>query len=566
MSLFLPRKRLCFTESFSLETTKVRTRLLNRGTIPDFCHFFPTKHIIRSVERIFGLFLNVCHTKVIHMASIRHVKTASGSTAVQVVEYQKRKVVVLKHVGSARKTEELPLLEKQARQWLETYTGQSSFFPSQLTQSPYMTQWDGRQFVGVHYGLAYEVCLAIYARLGYGQIDDPLLRDLCIIRLIEPASKIRSLELLKRYFDIHYAERTLYRHLPLFVTYKAQIEEIATICTKRETGDDLSVVLYDVTTLYFESFNSDNLRKPGFSKDGKSQQPQVVVGLLVNKEGFPLGQEAFAGNTFEGKTMLPVLRAFRNTQKTKHCTVVADAGMLSFANMQELKAEGLTYIVGARLGNVSPKILTRIIQALKDTQEGVSIRIPTAHGDLICAYCEKRARKDRWDMEKQLTKARMLVSHKETVRRAKFVKVDEAGVYTINETLQQKTETLLGIKGYYTNIPKEQMNDTDVIARYGNLWRVEQSFRMSKSDLVSRPIFHHKEDSIKAHLITCFVALSMGKYLEHLSGSSLRHIIDLLCQIPDARLRHIQTKKEILLRAPINPDLNPLLETLGVSY
>jgi len=145
------------------------------------------------------------------MASIRHVKTASGSTAVQVVEYQKRKVVVLKHVGSARKTEELPLLEKQARQWLETYTGQSSFFPSQLTQSPYMTQWDGRQFVGVHYGLAYEVCLAIYARLGYGQIDDPLLRDLCIIRLIEPASKIRSLELLKRYFDIHYAERTLYR-------------------------------------------------------------------------------------------------------------------------------------------------------------------------------------------------------------------------------------------------------------------------------------------------------------------------------------------------------------------
>lgn len=384
------------------------------------------------------------------MASLRHVKTASGSIAVQVVEYRERKVVVLKHIGSARKTEELPLLEKEARQWLETYSGQTSFFETQPTLVPYITKWDERQFVGVRYSLAYEVCSVVYNRLGYDQIDDPLLRDLCIMRVLEPASKTRSLELLERYFGIAYSQRTLYRHLPLFVGYKTQAEQIATAFAKQELRDDLSIVLYDVTTLYFESFNADNLRKPGFSKDGKSQQPQVIVGLLVNREGFPLGQEVFSGNTFEGKTMLPVLRAFYETQKTQECTVVADAGMLSFVNMEELKTEGLTYVVGARLGNGSSKILVRITEALKDKQEGVTFRIPTQHGDLICAYSQKRARKDRHDMEKQLAKAQTLITRKETVRRAKFVKVDDAGTYTLNDSLQQKTEALLGIKGYYT--------------------------------------------------------------------------------------------------------------------
>lgn len=500
------------------------------------------------------------------MASIRHVKTASGSTAVQVVEYRQRKVVVLKHVGSARKAEELPLLEKEARRWAESYSGQASFFPTRPAAVPYVTRWDGRRFVGVRYGLAYEVCSAVYGRLGYDQIDDPLLRDLCVMRVVEPASKARSLELLERYFGIAYPARTLYRRLPLFAGHKTQAEQIATAFARQEMGDDLSVVLYDVTTLYFESFDADDLRKPGFSKDGKSQQPQVVVGLLVNREGFPLGQEVFSGNTFEGKTMLPVLRAFREAQKAGECTVVADAGMLSFANMEDLGAEGLTYIVGARLGNVSSEILRRVTESLGDGREGATVRVPTRHGDLVCAYSDGRARKDRHEMEKQLDRARTLVARKETVRRAKFVRVDGAGVYALNDALQKKAEALLGIKGYYTNIPDGRMSDADVIARYGNLWRVEQSFRMSKSDLVSRPIFHRKEDSIRAHLIICFVALSMGKCLERLSGLSLRRVVDLLCQVPDARLRHVQSKKEILLRAPVHPDIEQLLKTLGVSY
>lgn len=501
------------------------------------------------------------------MPSVRRVKTASGSIAVQVVEYRKRKPVILKHIGSARTVEEIPLLAEQATRWLEERTRQGSLFPLHATHVPsYLTEWDGRRFVGVRYGLAYEVCTAVYKQIGYAAIDDPLLRDLCFMRVVEPASKVRSLELLARYFGLTYSERTLYRHLPKSISYKSQIEQIASSFAKQEMEDDLSIVLYDVTTLYFESFDADTLRKPGFSKDGKSQQPQVVIGLLVNQAGFPLGQEVFSGNTFEGKTMLPVLRAFRKAQKTKECTVVADAGMLSLANMKELGEEGLTYIVGARLGNLSPKLLHRITDALGDRREDTTIRLSTPHGDLVCAYSDTRARKDRYEMEKQLVKARTLVARKEAVRRVKFVKVDDAGVYALNAALQAKTERLLGIKGYYTNIPKGRMDDAKIIGHYKNLWHVEQSFRMSKNDLIARPIFHRKEDSIKAHLITCFIGLSMGKYLEHVSALSLRRVIDLLCQVPDARLQHIRTKKEILLRAPTHPDIENLLRALNVSH
>lgn len=180
------------------------------------------------------------------MPSIRTVKTASGSTAVQVVEYRKRKPVILKHVGSARTTEEIPLLETQAMRWLENYTKQRSLFPPPSTNSvaPYITQWDGRQFVGIRYGLAYEVLSAAYDRMGYVVLDDPLLRDLCVMRLVEPTSKVRSLELLARYFGLVYSERTLYRHLPQFVDCKPQTEQLAAAFAREELKDDLSMVLY----------------------------------------------------------------------------------------------------------------------------------------------------------------------------------------------------------------------------------------------------------------------------------------------------------------------------------
>ena len=134
----------------------------------------------------------------------------------------------------------------------------------------------------------------------------PLLLDLTIMRLIEPASKLRSIEMLSRYFGIHYSQR-IYRTIPKLITHKADIEQRAYSVAEEKFQEQFYYVLYDVTTLYFESFKADDLKIQGFSKDNKSQQPQIVIGLLVTQSGLPLSYNVFAGNTFEGKTMLPVV-------------------------------------------------------------------------------------------------------------------------------------------------------------------------------------------------------------------------------------------------------------------
>lgn len=497
------------------------------------------------------------------MPSIRTTQTISGATAVQAVAYKNRRTVILKHFGSARTKEELMALIQSAEQWLAKVTGQSNLF---------VPESDGRvlhlgvsRCAGVRYACARLVLTETLRRIGFVLLGNRLLLDLAIMRVFEPSSKSRALELLKRYFGIVYARRTLYRILPKLVTCKTKAEKTAILFAKKRLGSGLSLVLYDVTTLYFESFDADELRKPGFSKDNKSAQPQIVLGLLVNTDGFPLRYEIFAGNTFEGKTMLPVLRSFRDVYKVKTCTVVADAAMLSLKNIEELRKERLAYIVGARIASLSPRIINLIVDGLKEQRDGASIRISMPHGDLISSFSSQRYRKDKADMEKQIVKAKNLIDAKEPIKRVKFAAFS-GGTYALNHELIAKTKRLLGIKGYYTNIPQNKMSNVEVVAHYGNLWRVEQSFRMSKSDLAARPIFHRKEESIKAHLVICFIALAAGKYLELATGVSLRRIVDILKQAQDARIVNTRTKEEILLRAEVSEEAREILKKLDMSY
>lgn len=496
------------------------------------------------------------------MPSIRKTKTASGATAVQVVRYRNRKLVVMKHVGSAHTEEEIRMLMNRAHVWLEQEDKQTSLFKKTEHRS---TSLATARYEGVTYSFAHTVLVAVAERCGFTTNRDTLLLDLAFMRLIEPASKLRSIELLKRYFGIHYAERTVYRALPAFEKRKVEMETIAVACATRIQKEDLAIVLYDVTTLYFETFASDELRVPGFSKDSKSQQPQIVVGLLVTRTGFPLGYEVFKGNTFEGKTMIPVLEAFAVAHGVTTPTVVADAAMLSHTNVAELKSRNLSYIVGARTGSCSTHVIEKAATALGQ-KDGTTVRMTSEHGDLIFSFSAKRYRKDTFEMEKQVARGRALVLRNEPGRRAKFVKKKEGDEYIIDEALIEKTKLLLGMKGYYTNIPATQLSDTEVIARYHDLWHVEAAFRMAKSDLATRPIFHHKEAAVRAHMVICFVALIMGRYIERRTRCSLRQFVDMLWSVTDARIVDTETGEVHILRSPVGEDIHRIIEKIGVSY
>jgi transposase len=287
------------------------------------------------------------------------------------------------------------------------------------------------------------------------------------MRIIEPSSKLESLELLKEFFNIEYQRRTLYRQLPSFVSLKSSIEEKIITFAKNNLNFDFSLVFYDVTTLYFESFKADELRKPGFSKDSKSNQPQVVIGLVVNKDGYPIKIEVFKGNTFEGHTMLPVIKKLQKDYSIDTLTVVADAAMLSFNNMQELEKAGLNYIVGARLGNISTELLKKISEKL-NKNEGIYYKTETPRGILICDYSHKRAIKDKSDRNKQLLKAKFQIASPQSItRKSRFVKEVDKINLKLNEDLIIKDELREGIKGYYTNL--KNIEDSLIVSRYKDL-------------------------------------------------------------------------------------------------
>lgn len=497
------------------------------------------------------------------MASIRKTKTASGNTAVQIVRYEDRKVVVMKHIGSGHTPEEVAALVASGRIWMEQATLQPTLFPQQTQRTLALAT---SRYVGVTYGFAYDVLCQIAQRCGLDRKRDALLLDFAIMRLIEPTSKQRSIILLQRYFDRTYAERSVYRILPHLKERKEAMERIAIACAKDVLHSDLGLVLYDVTTLYFETFEADALRVPGFSKDSKSQQPQIVLGLLVNREGFPLGYEVFPGNTFEGKTMLPVLEAFAKKHQVTTPTVVADAGMLSQINMLELHKRGLSYIVGARLASCSLSIIQQVATALQAV-DGATVRITTPQGDLIASFSAKRFRKNQTEMNQQIAKGEQLVARQEPGKRAKFVKrADHKTAYVLNTALIEKTKLLLGVKGYYTNIPEERLSAQAVIERYYDLWHVEAAFRMAKSDLATRPIFHYQAAAVQAHILICFVALMLGKYLEVQTLFSLKKNIDMLWSVTDAHIMDTITQETFTLRSELNPEVKLLLKKLRLSY
>jgi transposase len=264
-------------------------------------------------------------------------------------------------------------------------------------------------------------------------------------------------------------------------------------------------LFYDVTTLYFETFTEDELRKNGFSKDNKSQQPQILVALMVTKEGFPISYEVFAGNTFEGHTIIPVVKSFILKNKVKEFTVVADAAMISTENIKALKSSEINYIVGARLGNLSNELVTTIDKSIS-REDGKSIRVKTDNGYLICSYSSVRFRKDKYEMEKQIQKAKSIIDNPSKNKKLKFTKSDGQKI-ELNQKLIDKTQKLLGIKGYYTNLEESIVENKIIIEQYHQLYKIEQAFIISKSDLQTRPTFHHKEEPIKLHLLICFMVL-----------------------------------------------------------
>lgn len=487
--------------------------------------------------------------------SIRIDRANPSALHIQAVRYFKRKPIVLKHIGTAHTEEEKNELLFLARKWIADNPPQQTLFqPGKERARPSL---DESEYRGVTHRFIYELLYRLCSRFHFTSLKNRIFIDLVIQRIVEPASKLRSLALLERFFRISYDKNALYRALPQIAMKKEVVERLLVELARKEFGFDFTFVLYDVTTLYFETFKDDELRKPGFSKDNKPQQPQIVIGVMVTPEGFPVSYEVFAGNIFEGNTFLPSILAFKKRHDIKTLTVVADAAMLSLDNIAALGKHGLTYIVGARLGNVSEKLYERILSLPRIDQ--ATARHMTAHGDLLVEYSEKRSRKDLHEVDKQIAKAKSIVEKPGKAKRAKFLLGVNAG-FSLNEPLIKKAKSLAGIKGFYTNLTG--VDDAYIINHYRSLWRIEQAFRIAKTDLATRPVFHRKDASIRAHIVICVMALAISKYIELKTKISIKRFVWLCMGVTDALFIHTDTNTLRTIRSPVSPEVQTIQKDL----
>ncbi len=484
------------------------------------------------------------------MAFIRKVKTASGATAVQIAYKQYGQIVGIDHIGSAHTQADLETLLVLAKKRL--VGGQQYLFKETLSSSPLTINL--KQSVS---DLLLQVLTKQYNYLGFNQLEDDIFTYLCVARIVEPTSKLDSLRVLTELGVTGLSKNQLYRCLGQVVA-KDYRQIISKLCFVYASAKGISLILYDVTTLYFEIQKEDEYRKSGMSKE-RRLEPQIIVGLLVDQYGFPLGLHSFEGNKAETTTILPVIEAFKAQHCLKDITVVADAGMLSSKNLEALVNAGYTYIVGSRLNKI-PYEIAEYQKTGKLIDQQV-MTTPLEGGQrIIYQYREKRAALDIHNIEKQIAKAEKIISGKTIVKKAKFVSLQTKDK-KLNQVLIDKTKALAGIKGYVTNLA---IADEQVIASYHQLWHVEKSFRMSKSDLKARPIFHHKRDSIEAHLTIVLASLAIGQTIEHQTGLSIKRFVKQLRPIRSGIVTI--NGKEYSAEAEIPAEVQTLLHQLQIGH
>jgi Transposase DDE domain len=462
---------------------------------------------------------------------VRTVKTASGATAVQIVYSSRCGSRDIEHIGSAHDDAELELLKAAARQRLAAGQGELDLGldtggaggPLPITAS--------------RMGCLLDALSRAYDVLGIGAAaaGDQVFRDLVLARIIEPASKLDSLRVLEEAGVAAASYRTVLRRLPAYAK-DAFRQQLSAACAAHARLGPASLVLYDVSTLYFETDAGDGFREPGFSKE-RRLEPQITIGLLTDQAGFPLMVSAFEGNKAETKTMLPVIKAFMTTHQLPDVTVVADAGMISEANQKAIEAAGLSFILGAKIPDV-PYVVGqwRREHPGDDIPDGHIFTQPwpaapeDKRRDKVIYYQYKadRGRRTLRGIDEQVAKAAKAVAGLAPVKRNRFIALDGA-VKTINRELEAKARALAGLKGYVTNLaacPDGTPVTADfVIGSYRRLFVIEKSFRMAKSDLQARPIYHHLRDSIEAHLTIVFAALAVSRWIEHQTGWSIRKFV-----------------------------------------
>lgn len=458
---------------------------------------------------------------------IRQTKSRK-STCFQIGKKTYGKFVLLKHIGCAATPSEIEALKLKAKEELTELLSKNQlrlFSDVKTLPKAKLLSW---HITGFH-----QVFGTVYDRLGF---PGNILRDLVIGRIVYPRSKTATIRYLKRYLGISFSKDRIYRFLDTL--NKDVLTKIAfNFVSQKNKG--VSILFYDVTTLHFETDIEDDLRKKGFSKNHRTDVPQIMVGLFVDNEGFPFDFDFFKGSIFEGHTFPVAIKKIIAKYTFDSLTVVADAAMLSTDNLEFLESLHINYIVGARLKNLPLVVIEKIHN--HDFLQKPIFQIVLKSQKLFIDYSSQRAQKDAKTRKRLIERLKIKLSKKEAViHKSKYLKWEEQGkIAGIDKEKIEADKKFDGLKGYVTN-KNIILDPLEIIKQYRNLWNVEKAFRMSKSDLKERPIYHRYSNRIKSHLLICFVSLLVMKETERILNRkkySLEKAMEMLGTVGEGKTR-----------------------------
>ena len=479
---------------------------------------------------------------------IRKKRNRSGTTSVVIVSKSSGKYKEIKSFGCSSSKEEIEQLCGKATEWIRSFGGQQEIdFGDSRSRELEETTRVVNNMDAVLINGTQLLLNQVYDEIGFNRIPDEILRHLVIARVSQPRSKYATVDYLKSYYDEDIDLNHIYRYMDkLYNTQMELAQQISVEHTKKIFGGKIGLMFYDVTTLYFETAQKDALRESGFSKDGKSAEPQVVLGLLVSEGGYPLSYSLFNGSQYEGFTMIPMIDDFRQRFDIgDDFVVVADSGLMNKTNVTLLQQAGYKYILGARIKNENESVKQWILSL--DKTDGSTHEYMRQNGErLIVSYSEKRAGKEAYNRKRGVERLKSAyksgrITKQQVNKRGynKFLEISKDIDVCISEKKIAEDSKWDGLKGYITNT---DLDARRIIDEYHGLWVVERSFRISKSTLEMRPMFHFTERRIEAHICICFIAYKLYKELERMIsinriGMSVDHVLDAAKTITTVRIR-----------------------------
>ena len=520
---------------------------------------------------------------------IRKKKNAGGTTSIMLMTSDRKagkkhsNLRLLKNFGASRDADELALLIQKAEEY-KKYLISISPKPSVLKIiSPRDIQRCFSMNVGFLdvYGKFFD---KIFSTLNLKAHELKKLHDLIVMRIASPASK-RKTAMISREYGIEFNVDSIYKLMDqltenTIIQAKKIIHNHSTelLTAKKETVD---VMFYDLTTVYFETNSQDVLRDFGFSKDGKCQHVQIMLAVIVTKYGLPMDYEEFPGNCYEGHTLIPVIEKIKTRYDIDQTVLVADAALMNKINLSALTEKKINYVIAARVKNTKKDIQENILdqttyQIISSTQEDVilskEIKLPT--GDTLVAYhSSKRARKDEYERDKAIEKIKKYMNStakSQLTSRLKkpYIKVSRAAKLEIDLDKLNQEKRFDGFFGIQTNL--EKINPKEILSTYRGLWQVEQTFRIAKSNLEIRPVFHYNTHRIRAHFLICYISLALVRYVEfELLKNDLHFPIDqlhfLLNQMRVTKVHHTDNNIYILFEDP-PPELVSIYKALNISW